>query len=78
MSNEAELLLTPTIRSRPIRISAIADVPFILNHELGRVPAGWLVIDSTEFVTLRRSGTMDSNRLELTADQDSELTLVLL
>ena len=78
MSNETELQLTPTIRSRPIRVSAVAGEPFILNHELGRIPAGWLVIDTDEFVMLRRSGAMDSNRLELTADQDSELTLVLL
>lgn len=73
-----ELQLTPEFRSKPIRMTVFADVPFIIQHELNRVPAGWLVIDTTEPVDVWRSGVMDIETLELTADRDADITLVLL
>ncbi len=73
-----ELELTPGIRSRPIPVQTIANQKFMIQHELGRVPAGWLVIDSNRLVNVWRSGVMDSKSIELTADQDAEINLVLL
>ena len=74
----AELQLTPEIRSKPIRLRVTAAESFTLNHELGRVPAGWLVIDTNTAVNVYRSGEMNTSLIELTADQDAEITLVLL
>lgn len=73
-----ELELTPGIRSKPIPIKALANVPFIINHELGRIPAGWLVIDNNCSVNVWRTGVMDIETIKLVTDQDAELTLVLL
>ncbi len=74
----SDLQLTPEFRSKPIRLTVTADEPFTINHELNRAPAGWLIIDTTVPVDVWRSGAMDTSTLELTADQDAELTLVLL
>lgn len=73
-----KLQLTPDFRTKPIHITVIAMKPFTLNHELGRVPAGWVVIDSTGMTKVWRSGVMDRNQLELTADKDSDISVVLL
>ena len=73
-----ELELTPGIRSKPIPIKAMANVAFTIKHELGRVPAGWLVIDCNRSVSVWRYGVMDTESIELVTDQDAELTLVLL
>ena len=75
MSDTAHL---PEISTRPVHLSVWAMQPFTIQHELGRVPAGWLIIDVTDAVQVWRSGVMDTNTLELTADQDAEITLVLL
>ncbi len=77
-SQETELKLTPRFRSKPIPLSVKAMEPFTLQHELGRVPAGWLVIDTSSVVNVWRSGVMDTTQLILTADQDADITLVLL
>ena len=73
-----ELELTPGIRSKPIPIKAVANVAFTINHELGRNPAGWLVIDSNCSVNVWRIGVMDIETITLVTDQDAELTFVLL
>lgn len=73
-----ELELTPGIRSKPIAIKALANSPFTINHELGRIPAGWLVIDCNRSVNVWRSGVVDIETIKLVTDQDAELTLVLL
>lgn len=73
-----ELELTPGIRSRPIPVKVIANQKFTIQHELGRVPAGWLVIDCNRPAIVWRSGAMNTKSIELTADEDAELTLVLL
>ena len=73
-----ELKLTPGIRSKPIPVKALANVSFTLKHELGRVPAGWLVIDCNRNVNVWRNGVMNTEAIELMTDQDAELTLVLL
>ncbi len=73
-----ELELTPEIRSKPIPIKAFANVGFTIKHELGRVPAGWLVIDCNRAVNVWRNGVMDTETIQLIADQDAELTLILL
>lgn len=76
MSNELEL--TPGIRSKPIPIKTLANVPFTINHELGRIPAGWLVIDCNRSVNVWRTGVVDIESIKLVTDHDAELTLVLL
>ena len=68
----------PSIITRPIRWIVHANEPFTIRHELGRVPAGWLVIDTNTAVNVYRSGEMNTSLIELTADQDAEITLVLL
>lgn len=68
----------PEITTRPIRLSVTAMEPFVIEHELGRVPAGWLVIDCNHATDVWRSGVMDSSKLELTANQDAEIVLVIL
>ncbi len=68
----------PEITTRPIQLTVTAMDPFVIEHELGRVPAGWLVIDCNHAVDVWRSGVMDSRKLELMANQDAEITLVLL
>ena len=73
-----ELELTPEFRTKPFKITTKAMEPFVIEHELGRVPAGWLVIDCDHAVDVWRSGVMDGSKLELTANQDAEITLVLL
>lgn len=73
-----ELELTPGIRSKPIPVKTIANQKFTIEHDLGRVPAGWLVIDSNRLVNVWRNGKMDTSIIELTADQDAEINLVLL
>ncbi len=73
-----ELELTPGIRSKPITVKTIANQRFTIKHELGRVPAGWLVIDCNRAANVWRSGAMNKESIELIADQDAELTLVLL
>lgn len=74
----SELELTPGIRSKPITLKTIANQKFTIRHELGRVPAGWLVIDCNRQLSVWRSGPMDTKTIELMADQDAEMTLVLL
>ena len=74
----SDLQLTPEFHSKPIRITVVANEPFTINHELNRVPAGWLVIDTTALVEVWRSGVMDTNTLELTADKNADITLALL
>jgi hypothetical protein len=78
--NEAptDLQLTPEFRTKPIRIVATAMEPIEIKHELNRIPAGWVLIDTTAPVNIWRSGVMDVNSLELTVDQDANITLVLL
>lgn len=73
-----ELELTPGIRSKPIPVKTITNQRFTIKHELGRVPAGWLVIDCNRACNIWRSGTMNTESIELIADQNAELTLVLL
>lgn len=73
-----ELQLTPQFRSKPIRMNVVADEPFVIMHELNRIPAGWLLVDTTAAINVWRSGVMDTEKLELTADQDADITLVLL
>ncbi len=68
----------PEITTRPIQLTVTAMEPFVIEHELGRVPAGWLVIDCDHATDVWRSGVMDRWKLELTANQDAEITLVLL
>ncbi len=68
----------PEITTRPISLQVKRMEPATIEHDLGRTPAGWLVIDTTVPVDIWRSGAMDTSTLELTADQDAELTLVLL
>lgn len=68
----------PDITTRPIELTVWAMQPFIIEHGLGRVPAGWLVIDCDHATDVWRSGVMDNKQLELTANQDAEITLVLL
>ena len=68
----------PEITTRPIKLTVKAMEPFVIEHELGRVPAGWLVIDCDHATDMWRSGVMNSKTLELTANQDAEITLVLL
>lgn len=75
---KAELELTPEFRTKPFPMTVKAMEPFIIEHELGRVPAGWLVIDANHAVDVWRSGAMDTQVLELTANQDADITLVLL
>lgn len=75
MSDKTHL---PEITTRPIQLSVTAMEPFVIEHELGRVPAGWLVIDCDHAVDVWRSGVMDGSTLELTANQDAEISLVLL
>ena len=70
--------ILPEFRSRPVTISVTAMEPFTITHEMGRVPAGWLVIDCDHATDVWRSGAMDKRILELTANQDAEITLVLL
>lgn len=72
------LELTPEFRSKPIRLTVTANEPFTIEHEMGRAPAGWLVVDSQQVVNIWRSGVMDTNKVELTADQDAEVSIVLL
>ena len=72
------LELTPDFHSKPIRLTVTAQQPVILKHELNRVPAGWLVVDANTAVGVWRSGDMTINQLELTADKDADITLVLL
>lgn len=73
-----ELELTPGIRSKPLDVKTIANQPFTLQHELGRVPAGFLVIDCNRQVNVWRNGIMDTSSIKLMADQDADITLVLL
>ena len=73
-----ELELNPGIRSKPISLKVLANQRVIIKHELGRVPAGWLVIDSNRVVNVWRSGPMDKKVIELIADQNADITLVLL
>ena len=73
-----DLELIPTIRSKPISLKVLANQRVIINHELGRIPAGWLVIDSNRVVNVWRSGLMDKKAIELIADQNADITLVLL
>ena len=68
----------PEITTRPVQLSVKAMEPFVIEHELGRVPAGWLVIDCNHATDVWRSGVMDKSILELTASQDADITLVLL
>ena len=68
----------PEITTRPIRLSVRAMKKFVIEHELGRLPVGWLVVDCNHGVSVWRSGVMDSRRLELMADQDAEVSIVLL
>ena len=74
----SDLELTPNIRSKPIFIKASANVPFTIHHELGRVPAGWLVIDCNRSVNVWRTGVVDIETIKLVTDQDAELKVVLL
>ena len=73
-----DLELTPEFRTKPIPLTVKAMEPFTITHELGRTPAGWLVIDCDHATDVWRSGAMDTEKLELTANQDAEITLVLL
>ena len=73
-----DLELIPTIRSKPISLKVLANQRVTIKHELGRVPAGWLVIDSNRVVNVWRSGPMDKKAIELIADQNADITLVLL
>ena len=68
----------PEFRSRPFNVTVTAMEQFRIPHEMGRVPAGWLVIDANHAVDVWRSGAMDTQVLELTANQDADITLVLL
>ena len=68
----------PSISTRPVHWIVHANEPFTIRHEMGRVPAGWLVIDTTAAVNVWRSGEMNTSLIELTADQDADITLVLL
>ena len=74
----SELELIPKIRSKPISLKMLANQRVIIKHELGRVPAGWLVIDCNRTVNVWRSGPMDKKAIELIADQNADITLVLL
>lgn len=78
MATDTPLELTPSIRSKPIKIDVTAHRPFLIEHELNCIPAGWLVIDQTAPTNIWRSGPIDKDTLTLTADQDAEITLVLL
>lgn len=73
-----DLELIPQIRSKPISLKVLANQRVTIKHELGRVPAGWLVIDSNRVVNVWRSGPMDKKAIELIADQNADITLVLL
>ena len=75
-ANKLELI--PEFRSKPIRLTVTANKPFIIEHEMGRAPAGWLVVDRLQVVNIWRSGVMDTNKIELTADQDADVSIVLL
>ena len=72
------LELTPEFRTKPFEVSVKAMEPFVIEHELGRVPAGWLVINCNHATDVWRSGEMNTSILELTANQDADITLVLL
>ena len=72
------LELTPEFRTKPFKITVKAMTPYVIEHELGRVPAGWLMIDCDHATDVWRSGEMNTQTLELTANQDAEITLVLL
>lgn len=74
----SELELIPKICSKPISLKVLANQRVIIKHELGRVPAGWLVIDSNRVVNVWRSGPMNKKAIELIADQNADITLVLL
>ena len=73
-----ELELVPAIRSKPIEVKAIANQPFVIKHELNRIPSGWFVIDKTRIVNIWRSGEINTKTLTLTADQTVKLTILLL
>lgn len=70
--------LLPEISTNRIVIDAKSGHQFGITHELGRKPQGWLVIDQDKPANVWRSGAMDKTLLELTADQDVTLVLVIL
>ncbi len=71
----------PEISSRPVTFEVTEDDDEItVKHDLGRVPAGWLVIDSTEPYGIWRSGAMDKEKIVLTVDAEAgtQITVVVL
>lgn len=74
----SDLDLALSFKTKPIHLVVKANHEIVIQHELNRVPAGWLMIDSTAPVNIWRSGAMNKTVLELTADQDADIILVLL
>ena len=68
----------PEFSTRRIDISIRANTPFIIEHALNRLANGWLVVDTDAPVTIWRSGKNTTDLLELTADRDANIGIVIL
>ena len=70
--------LLPSISTRTISVTAKANQPIVLEHNLGRLVEGWLVVDINTPAKVWRSGENSREKLVLMADQDCSLSIVLL
>ncbi|PJE79282.1 hypothetical protein CI610_01747 [invertebrate metagenome] len=70
--------LLPKVATKAITLDVKADKPFQIKHDLGRLPDGWLVIDQDNPVTVWRTGIKDTSVIQLIADNDARISLVLL
>ena len=68
----------PEFSTRRIDISIRANTPFIIEHALNRLANGWLVVDTDAPVMIWRSGKNTTDLLELTADRDANIGIVIL
>ena len=68
----------PEFSTRRIDISIRANTPFIIEHALNRLANGWLIVDTDAPVKVWRSGKNTTELLELTADRDANIGIVIL
>ena len=70
--------LLPSISTRTISVSTKANQPIVIEHNLGRLVEGWLVVDIDAPARVWRSGENSREKLVLMADQNCSLSIVLL
>lgn len=56
------LLALPLLKGNTVREVALGTTPVAIDHRLGRVPQGWLIIDSNANEVVYRTAPFNASR----------------